>query len=117
MPERLRAYPVCVLFLIALLFAIFFLPSPWGVIAVVVALAVDLVEVGVGIWYSKRRKAKVGSSALVGLTGVALEALGPEGQVKVNGEIWRARCDAGCDAGAAVVVRSVDGLTLEVEPA
>ena len=25
--------------------------------------------------------------------------LWPEGQVKVNGEIWRARCDGGCDAG------------------
>ena len=105
------------LVLIALLLAIFVLPSPWGVIAVVVALVLDLVEVGVGIWYSKRRKAKVGASALVGLTGVALEELGPEGQVKVNGEIWRARCALGCEAGASVVVRSVDGLTLEVEPA
>jgi membrane-bound serine protease (ClpP class) len=105
-----------VLFVIALLLAIFVLPSPWGVIAVVVALTIDLVEVGVGIWYSKRRKAKVGASALVGLTGVALEALGPRGQVKVNGEIWRARCEVGCDAGAAIVVRAVEGLTLEVEP-
>jgi membrane-bound serine protease (ClpP class) len=103
-------------FLIALLLAIFVLPSPWGVIAVVVALVVDLAEIGVGIWYSKRRKAKVGASALVGLTGVPLAALAPEGQVRVNGEIWRARCDVGCDAGTSVVVRAVDGLTLEVEP-
>lgn len=105
------------LFVIALLLAIFVLPSPWGAIAVVVALVIDLVEVGVGIWYSKRRKAKVGVSALVGLTGVALDALGPDGQVRVNGEIWRARCEAGCDAGTPVVVRAVSGLTLEVEPA
>ena len=105
------------LFLIALVLALFVLPSPWGVIAVVVGLTIDLVEVGVGIWYSKRRKAKVGSSALVGLTGVALDELGPEGQVRVNGEIWRARCATGCEAGASVVVRAVDGLTLEVEPA
>jgi membrane-bound serine protease (ClpP class) len=106
-----------VLFVIALLLAIFLLPSPWGAIAVVVALVIDLVEVGVGIWYSKRRKAKVGVSALVGLTGVALDVLGPDGQVRVNGEIWRARCEAGCDAGMPVVVRAVSGLTLEVEPA
>jgi membrane-bound serine protease (ClpP class) len=103
-------------FLIALLLAIFVLPSPWGVVAVVVALVVDLVEIGVGIWYSKRRKAKVGASALVGLTGVALDSLAPEGQVRVNGEIWRARCGVGCDAGTSVVVRAVNGLTLEVEP-
>jgi membrane-bound serine protease (ClpP class) len=106
-----------VLFLIALALAIFVLPSPWGVIAVLVALVIDLVEVGVGIWYSKRRKATVGAPALVGLTGVAIDVLSPEGQVKVNGEIWRARCEPGCDAGADVVVRGVDGLTLEVEPA
>ena len=105
------------LFLIALLLALFVLPSPWGVIAVVIGLTIDLVEVGVGIWYSKRRKAKVGPSALVGLGGVALDELRPEGQVRVNGEIWRARCDNGCEAGASVVVRAVDGLTLEVEPA
>jgi membrane-bound serine protease (ClpP class) len=106
-----------VLFLIALLLAIFVLPSPWGLVAVVCALMVDLVEVGVGIWYSKRRRAKVGASALVGLTGVALDVLRPDGQVKVNGEIWRATCVDGCEAGAPIVIRAVDGLTLEVEPA
>jgi len=37
--------------------------------------------------------------------------------VKVNGEIWSARCHGGCDAGTSVVVRAIDGLTLEVEPA
>ncbi|MET0560501.1 MAG: NfeD family protein [Gaiellaceae bacterium] len=104
------------LVLIALLLAIFLLPSPWGVVAVAVALVIDLIEVGVGIWYSKRRKAAVGANALVGATGVALDELGPEGQVRVNGEIWRARCESGCASGASIVVRAVDGLTLEVEP-
>ena len=105
------------LFLIALLLAIFLLPSPWGFIVVACALVVDVLEVSVGLWYSKRRRATVGTDALVGVTAVAIDDLFPEGQVKVNGEIWRARCEAGCDAGAAVVVRAVNGLTLEVEPA
>ena len=105
------------LFLIALLLAIFLLPSPWGFVVVAVALVIDVVEVSVGLWYSKRRRATVGIDALVGVTGVAVGDLVPEGQVKVNGEIWRARCEAGCDAGATVVVRAVHGLTLEVEPA
>ena len=105
------------LFLIALLLAIFLLPSPWGFVVVACALVVDVLEVSVGLWYSKRRRATVGTNALVGLTGVAIGDLFPEGQVKVNGEIWRARCEAGCDAGAAVVIRAVNGLTLEVEPA
>ena len=104
------------LFLIALLLAIFLLPSPWGFVLVVGALVVDVIEVTVGIWYSKRRRASVGTNTLVGATGVAVDELLPDGQVKVNGEIWRARCAAGCDAGATVVVRAVNGLTLDVEP-
>ena len=55
--------------------------------------------------------------ALVGKKGVAVDSLWPEGQVKVNGEIWKARCAGGCDAGTAIVVRAIDGLTLEVDPA
>jgi membrane-bound serine protease (ClpP class) len=106
-----------VLLVIAVLLAIFVLPSPWGVVAVVVAGVIDTAEVAVGLWWSKRRRATVGGSALVGATGVALGDLWPEGQVKVNGEIWRARCDGGCDAGTSVVVRSIEGLTLHVEPA
>jgi membrane-bound serine protease (ClpP class) len=105
-----------VLFLIALLLAIFLLPSPWGLIVVGLALVLDVLEVTVGVWYSRRRRAKVGTEALVGATAVAIGELLPDGQVKVNGEIWRARCEAGCDAGAAVVVRAVNGLTLDVEP-
>jgi membrane protein implicated in regulation of membrane protease activity len=106
-----------VLFLIALLLAIFLLPSPWGYVVVLGALVVDVIEVTVGVWYSRRRRAKVGTESLVGATAVAIDELLPEGQVKLNGEIWRARCEAGCDAGATVVVRAVNGLTLEVEPA
>ena len=105
------------LFLIALVLAIFVLPSPWGVVVVVVAGVIDLAEVGVGLWWSKRRKAAVGGNALVGAIGVAVGDLWPEGQVKVNGEIWRARCDGGCDAGTSIVVRGIEGLTLDVEPA
>jgi len=105
-----------VLFLIALVLAIFVLPSPWGIVAVVGAIVLDLVEVGVGLWWNRRRKATVGVELLIGLTGVAVGELRPVGQVKVNGEIWSANCEDGCDAGAAVVVRAIDGLTLAVAP-
>jgi membrane-bound serine protease (ClpP class) len=106
-----------VLFLIALLLAIFVLPLPWAIAMVLVAVAVDLAEIGVGLWWSKRREAAVGSDALVGVTGVAVGELWPDGQVKINGEIWQARCEGNCESGTAVIVRAVDGLTLEVEPA
>ena len=105
------------LFLIALFLAIFFLPEPWGIIAVGIAATIDIVETFVFMWWSKRRRARVGIGSLVGKPGVALSTLWPEGQVKVDGEIWRARCDGGCDAGTEVVVRAVEGLTLVVDPA
>jgi membrane protein implicated in regulation of membrane protease activity len=106
-----------VLFLVALLLAIFVLPSPWGLVAVGVAATIDIVETFVFMWWSKRRQPSVGVDALVGKAGVAVSELWPDGQVKVGGEIWRARCAGGCDAGTKVVVRSVDGLTLVVDPA
>lgn len=105
------------LVLIALALAIFVLPSPWGILAVVVAATLDIAETGLFIWWSKRRRATVGVDALVGKVGVATSELWPEGQVKLDGEIWRARCAGGCDAGTKVVVRSVEGLTLVVDPA
>ena len=86
------SYPQRVLFVIALVLAIFVLPSPWGIVAVVGAIVLDLVEVGVGLWWNRRRKADcrrgMCSSAS---TGVAVGELRPVGQVKVNGEIWSAQ--------------------------
>ncbi len=106
-----------VLVLIALALAIFVLPSPWGLAAVVVAAVLDISETGLFIWWSKRRKATVGVDALVGKVGIASSALWPEGQVKIRGELWQARCAGGCDAGTRVVVRAVEGLLLVVDPA
>jgi len=106
-----------VLFTIALLLAIFVLPSPWGLVAVVVGGVLDIAETGLFLWWSKRRRATVGVEALVGKAAVASTDLWPEGQVRIGGEIWKARCEGGCDVGTAVVVREVEGLTLVVDPA
>lgn len=102
---------------IGILLALFVLPQPWGLVAVAAGATLDIAETGVFMWWSKRRKAAVGVDALVGRIGVAVSELWPEGQVKIGGEIWKARCVGGCDAGTKVVVRAVNGLTLEVDPA
>lgn len=104
------------LFTIGVLLAIFVLPSPWGLVAIGVGAALDIAETGAFMWWSKRRKASVGVESLVGKRGVAVGDLWPEGQIRVNGEIWKARCEGGCDAGTSVDVVAIDGLTLEVEP-
>jgi membrane-bound serine protease (ClpP class) len=106
-----------VLFTIGLLLAIFVLPQPWGLVAVAVGGILDIFETAIFWRWSQRRRATVGVEALVGKIGVASTDLWPEGQVKVGGELWRARCAGGCDAGTSVVVRAVEGLTLVVDPA
>jgi membrane-bound serine protease (ClpP class) len=102
--------------LLAVLLALFVLPSPWNAIVVIAAAVVDIVETGLFVWWSKRRRAAVGAEALIGKSAVAVTDLWPEGQVRVDGELWQARCAGGADAGTRVVVRAIKGLTLEVGP-
>ena len=106
-----------VLFLVGVLLAVFVLPQPWGLVAIGVGAALDIAETGAFLWWSGRRKALVGVEALVGKRGVAVGDLWPEGQVRLRGEIWNARCEGGCSAGTEILVREVDGLTLLVDPA
>jgi membrane-bound serine protease (ClpP class) len=66
---------------------------------------------------AQRAKPAVGVDDLVGRPGVAASRIDPEGQVRVQGEIWEARSGAPVERGSEIVVRAVDGLVLEVEPA
>jgi membrane-bound serine protease (ClpP class) len=66
---------------------------------------------------ARRNKVVTGSQGLIGETGVAQTALTPQGKVFVHGELWDAASSASVPAGQLVVVRDVDGLTLQVEPA
>jgi membrane protein implicated in regulation of membrane protease activity len=103
--------------LAAILLAIFVLDRPWDIVVVVAAVAIEIGEATVFIWWSQRRKATVGAETLVGETAVVVQELRPEGRVRLQGELWRARCDDGAAVavGAQVRVRALDGLTLEVE--
>jgi membrane-bound serine protease (ClpP class) len=61
------------------------------------------------------RPSVTGSSAMVGRVGVTRSALGPEGQVLVDGELWRAVSEDGrVEAGEPVRITAIDGLTLKV---
>ena len=103
--------------IVALVLALTVLPSPWGAIAVIAAAIIDVVETGFFVWWSKRRRATVGSETLVGRRAVVVRALAPRGQVKLDGEVWEARAAAELEPGAEVVVTGLEGLVLEVEPA
>jgi len=65
-----------------------------------------------------RRPPVTGAQGMVGRLAVARGELGPEGQVNVDGEIWRAVAEGGAiPAGEKVRVTAVDGLTLRVSRA
>jgi membrane-bound serine protease (ClpP class) len=65
---------------------------------------------------ARRNKIVTGEQGLVGETGVAQTALSPQGKVFVHGELWNAIAPSPLPIGQMVVIRRVDGLTLEVEP-
>lgn len=68
---------------------------------------------------ARRGKVLTGPQAMLGAIAVAQTSLSPTGQVQIRGELWQAslRGRASLPAGASVLVRSVEGLTLIVEPA
>ncbi|MGC2449505.1 MAG: nodulation protein NfeD [Candidatus Sulfotelmatobacter sp.] len=65
---------------------------------------------------ARRNKVVTGEQGLVGETGVAQTALTPQGKVFVHGELWDAVASSPLPVGQLVVVRRIDGFTLQVDP-
>jgi membrane-bound serine protease (ClpP class) len=105
-----------VLLIAALIAAILFVPAPLGILLVVAAALLEVAETLFWVRYSRRRRIQVGAETLLGAEAVVTEACNPKGQVRLWGELWQARCDAGADAGRRVRVVGRDGLVLLVEP-
>jgi membrane-bound serine protease (ClpP class) len=64
---------------------------------------------------ARRNKVVTGAQGLIGQTGVAQTALSPQGKVFVHGELWDAVASSSLSVGQLVVVRQVDGLTVQVD--
>ena len=60
----------------------------------------------------------IGREWMIGESGVAVDAVDPDGVVQISESLWRARTNRATpiEAGEAVIVVSIEGLTLEVEP-
>lgn len=101
--------------LIAIGLAIFVVPDPWKVPVVVAGGAIEAAETAIEVWWSRRQRPTVGPEAIIGAVGTVVRDCRPDGQVRVRGETWKARCDAGADADARVRVVAREGLTLLVE--
>ena len=93
------------------------LPSPWNVIGFIVVLPIWVLELFAWNRTVKHRKKAVGAQTLIGKDAVVTMPCRPVGQVRLDGEIWEARCDAGASPGDRVRVIGRDGLQLVVEAA
>ena len=66
----------------------------------------------------RTKKKLTGPESMIGKMGVALTELNPEGEVRVEGIVWRARsASEKIGSGEKVTVKARDGLTLIVERA
>ncbi|MCL6556713.1 MAG: nodulation protein NfeD [Burkholderiales bacterium] len=89
---------------------------PLGLIgAFTVATAVFILVVGRMALASRRRPVVSGREELPGSAAEVVEVKDGMAWVRVHGELWRAQSDTPLAVGDRVKVRSVDGLTLQVD--
>ena len=89
------------------------------VTALAVSIPLGLITVFLMSIALKARANKVvtGVQGLIGEVGLAHSALSPQGKVFIHGELWDAVSSTVVPSGQQVIVRQVDGLQLQVDPA
>jgi len=102
---------IIVAFLLLLL-----LPTPWNIVGFLVVIPLWILELLAWNRSMKGRRKAVGAQTLLGREAVVMTACRPLGQVRIDGEIWEARCDAGAGEGDTVRIVDRDNLALIVEP-
>jgi membrane protein implicated in regulation of membrane protease activity len=100
--------------ILAIVLAFVFVPWPWNLLLIFGGLTVESVELAWGLRLARRWKPKTGAEAMIGEEAEVVAACHPVGDVRVQGELWRARCEDGADVGETVRIESIDGLTLVV---
>jgi membrane protein implicated in regulation of membrane protease activity len=95
--------------------------GPWAFVLLALAVVAEGVEIVLLRRWAKhldqRRRSRSPEEQLVGLIAEVVTPCRPRGQVRVRGELWEARCEAGAGEGASVRIERVESLTLFVSPA
>jgi membrane-bound serine protease (ClpP class) len=65
---------------------------------------------------SRRRSVVSGPEEMIGSVGTVIDWSENAGNVRVHGELWRARAEGPVAPGHQIKVTKMDGLTLIVEP-
>jgi membrane-bound serine protease (ClpP class) len=92
--------------------------SPFVVLTIAVLFGAGLATVATKVVAARHAPVNaVGLAGMLGREAVVRTRLAPLGEVYVEGALWQAQADNGrADVGDTVIVRSVDGLLLHVEP-
>jgi membrane-bound serine protease (ClpP class) len=98
------------------LVALFLLGLPWGLVALLAALALEILEYFAWRRFLRRYKLRSGPETLVGTTVTVVDDVAPSGRVRLYGELWNAHSSEPIAEGQPARITAVNGLTLEVEP-
>jgi membrane protein implicated in regulation of membrane protease activity len=101
---------------IAIILALLFAPWPWNLIVVLAGLGIEIVELTWGLRLARRWRPQTGAEAMIGQIADVVVPCHPNGQVRVHGELWAARCEEGAETGERVRIERLEGLTLVVVP-
>jgi membrane-bound serine protease (ClpP class) len=89
---------------------------PWGLVALVAALCLEILEYFFWRRFLRRYRLRSGPETIVGKTATVIDECAPLGRVRFQGEVWTARSSEPIAEGQSVRITAVDGLTLDVEP-
>ena len=87
---------------------------------IIIFLAVELIEhIIFPIVWSILKGRKRSAYGVMGMIGKVVEIRRwnkTEGQVLINGELWRAVCEVPLQVGGKAMIKGIEGLTLKLEP-
>jgi membrane-bound serine protease (ClpP class) len=98
------------------LIALILLGLPWGLVALLGALVLEVLEYFAWRHFLRRYRLRSGPETIVGQTATVVDECAPLGRVRFQGELWNARASEPISEGESVRITAVDGLTFEVEP-
>ena len=91
--------------------------SPWAIGGVATAAGGLMLLIMTLLLKSRRSPVVSGRESMIGSHGIVVDWSDSEGDVRIQGEIWRARsADGAFEPGARVIINDIAGLTLIVGP-
>ena len=102
--------------LTASIVGLFLLPGPWNVILFGLAVFLEIFEIYLWTRVLERYRVRGGVEGMLGERATVVEECGPDGLVRVRGELWKAQTADGetLPEGARATVLAVDGLVVTV---